>query len=288
MVSIIIPIYNVVEYLQLCIDTVLAQSFNDWECILVDDGSTDGSAEICDSSATKDSRIKVIHKSNEGLSDARNVGLKEAIGDWIFFLDSDDWIHPQALETLYVFATTHHCEVVQGNFYYAYPNHLLYRAPKKQESSNHVYTKEEAMRLLIINDRVKNFAWGKLYRTDLIRDLFFPVGKFFEDSFWQHLVMDRVIHYGIIDEPLYYYRQREDSISGTISNRLLDLVEGYGERLEFIKENYPHLTPLMKKKCKMINDMVFPRRGLIPWLEILMSRIKERLFPSVKYIRIDL
>lgn len=247
MISIIVPIYNVKGYLYQCVESVKNQTFKDWECILVDDGSTDGCAAVCDEYAAKDSRIKVIHKKNGGLSDARNAGMKVAQGEWTYFLDSDDWLHPEAMQKLYSFASENDCDIVQGGQYYAYSDHLLYRQPTRNEECQTVLTNDEAMRLLIINDRVKNFAWGKLYRTELIRDIEFPVGKYFEDSYWQHLVFSRVNKYGIVDTPLYYYRQRDNGISGEFSDRNLDLLKGYEDRLAFVKMHYPQYAKLMLK-----------------------------------------
>lgn len=288
MISVIVPIYNVIQYLPQCMESILAQSWQDMEIILVDDGSKDECPRLCDEYAAQDARIRVIHKPNGGLSDARNAGMRVAKGEWIYFIDSDDWMHPDALKQLYEFAIKNQCEVVQGNLYYAYKDHLLYRLPNKKESNQYVFEREEAMRLLIINDRVKNFAWGKLYRADILRDLDFPVGKYFEDSFWQHKVMHRVKHYGIIDEPLYYYRQREDSISGTASSRLKDLVEGYDERLAFIQEHYPQFVPLMKKMCQKVHDQVYPSNNVSFKIKSFLARVKDRLFSKSKYIKISL
>lgn len=287
MISIIVPIYNVSQYLPQCMESILAQTWQDMEIILVDDGATDDCPQLCDEYAAQDARIRVIHKSNGGLSDARNAGMREAKGEWIYFIDSDDWMHPEALTQLYDFAIKNQCEVVQGNLYYAYKDHLLYRQPNKKEVHQHVFDREEAMRLLIVNDRVKNFTWGKLYRADILRDLEFPVGKYFEDSFWQHLVMHRVKRYGIIDEPLYFYRQREDSISGTTSSRLKDLLEGYHVRLAFIQEHYPQYAPLMQKMCQKIHDQVHPKTGILIKFKGLIERIKGRLIPDVRYVRIS-
>lgn len=288
MISVIVPIYNVSQYLPQCIESILAQTWQDMEIILVDDGSKDDCPQLCDEYAAQDARIRVIHKQNGGLSDARNAGMRVAKGEWIYFIDSDDWMHPEALQQLHDFAEKNQCEVVQGNLYYAYKDHLLYRQSNKKELRQHVFDREEAMRLLIINDRVKNFAWGKLYRADILQDLDFPVGKFFEDSYWQHLVMHRVKHYGIIDKPLYYYRQREDSISGTASHRLKDLVEGYNVRLEFIQEHYPQFAPIMQKMCQKVHDQVYPSNRVSFKIKSFLARVKHRLFPRTKYTKISL
>ena len=288
MISIIVPIYNVRLYLPQCIESILAQTCQDIEIILVDDGSKDNCPQLCDEYAAQDARIRVIHKPNGGLSDARNAGMRVAKGEWIYFIDSDDWMHSNALQQLHDFAIKNQCEVVQGNLYYAYKDHLLYRQSNKKELRQHVFDRDEAMRLLIINDRVKNFAWGKLYRTDILRGLDFPVGKYFEDSYWQHLVMHRVKHYGIIDQPLYYYRQREDSISGTASDRLKDLVEGYNVRLAFIQRHYPQFAFLMQKMCEKVHDQAYPLQGIKHFLHILIQRMKDMVMPTVKYVKIKI
>lgn len=287
MISVIIPIFNISHYLSQCVDSVLAQSYEDLEIILVDDGSTDDCPRMCDEYKEQDVRVKVIHKENGGLSDARNVGMKIAAGEWIYFVDSDDWVDRNAIQQLYKFAVDNYCDVVQGGVYYAYHDHLLYRKASKKEQKRTVLERKDAMRELIVNDRVKNFAWGKLYKTELIEDLFFPVGKFFEDSFWQHLVMDRVERYGVIDEPLYYYRQREDSISGTPSNRLNDLLEGNKERVNFIREKYPDLLTLMQKKYSELNNQVNPPYSVSYRCKRFFQRVKGRLCPS-SYQRINL
>ena len=285
MISVIIPIYNVFPYLSECIDSVLSQTYQDLEVILVDDGSVDGCSELCDEYVRKDERIKVIHKENGGLSDARNVGIGVAQGEWVYFVDSDDWLDGSAIKKLYDYAVTNHCDAVQGNMYYVYKDYMLYRKASKQERKKNILKRDEAIRELIINDRIKNFAWGKLYKKILIQDLLFPVGKFYEDSFWQHLVIDRVSRYGIIDEPLYYYRQRKDSISGNRPERLVDLLEGNKYRLDFIRRNYPLYTNLMYKMYRNIYEQVNPRQGLS--IKKVIERIKQRIFSVNKYERVN-
>lgn len=237
--SIIVPIYNVSAFLPKCLNTIAHQMRDDWELILVNDGSTDDSLQICNAFAEGRNNVRIVNKPNGGLSDARNAGTAVAQGEWIYYIDSDDWLADDAITKLLDFAVENNCDVVQGGLYYAYSDHLLYdsRKPAKTVLDNH-----EAMRQLVINDTVKNFAWGKLYKAELVRDLPFLVGKYFEDSHWQHLVMQRVVRYGIVSEPLYYYRQRETGISGEFSIRNLQLAEGYELRLAFIQQHYPDLT----------------------------------------------
>lgn len=288
MVSIVIPVYNVEQFLPQCIDSVLSQTYKDLEIILVDDGSTDSCSSICEQYRNKDHRITVLHKINGGLSDARNAGTKIAHGDWLFYLDADDWITENAIGVLLSIAIQHSCDIVQGNFFYAYKDHLLYRSENSKERAKHILNREEAMRELIINDRVKNFAWGKLYKASIVKNFDFPKGKYFEDSYWQHLIVNQIERYGIVEAQLYYYRQREGSISNRISDRYDDLIEGYKERLEFIKCHYPQFTDLMIKSYRKVFAQKYPSRGVIPQIKRFCRRVKSCLFPTARYIRIEL
>lgn len=274
LVSVIIPVYDVEEFLPHCLDSVLSQTYKNIEILVVDDGANDKSGDICDEYEKKDSRIKVIHQENEGLSSARNKGLQISKGEWVFFIDSDDRIDSDTLNQAYEFAKKNNCDIVQVNHYYEYEDYLLYRKASKKEKKNIVLNRHSTMKELIINDRIKNFAWGKLYKSELVKDCLFPVGKYYEDSFWQHLIFDKIERYGIIDNPLYYYRQREGSISSVCSEKQQDLVEGYNNRLQFVKENYPEFEELMKEKYLIIKSLIFHEcvtssywKRIADWLE---------------------
>ena len=247
--SIVIPIYNVSGYLRECLNSVYSQIKESWEVILVDDGSTDESGIICEEYRQKYSQTLVIHKENGGLSDARNAGIEIAKGEYIYFLDSDDWLASNAIQTLLDFAIKYNCKIVQGGFYYAYNGYLLYDNRRIDiNQTPFVLNREEAIVELIKNEYIKNFAWGKLYKTSTVKKYLFEKGKYFEDSYWQHLIVNETANYGVIPTPLYYYRQRESSISGQFSIKSLDLLKGYEERLNFISNYYPQLTNLMAKQ----------------------------------------
>ena len=242
MISVIIPVYNVRDYLPQCLDTLGTQAGDIMETILVNDGSTDNSLSICKEYAQRNSNAIIIDKENGGLSDARNAGTKAAKGDYIYYLDSDDWLAPNAIKTLVDYAIENDCEIVQGGFYYVYDDHMLYDNKYKK---SFVLDRHEAMLELIKNDYVKNFAWGKLYRADLVKKYLFPKGKYYEDSYWQHLIVHECKRYGIVPNPLYYYRQRSSGISGEFSLKNLDLLYGYEERLEFVHKHYPEFNDVM-------------------------------------------
>ena len=242
MISIVIPIYNVLDYLPHCLDSIDVQTSFRMEVVLVNDGSTDDSISVCKEYALRNPDVVVIDKENGGLSDARNIGTEIAKGDYIYYLDSDDWLAPNAIKSLYDYAIENDCEIVQGGFYYAYDDHLLFDNKYK---TPFVLDRREAMLELIKNDYVKNFAWGKLYRADIVKKHHFPKGKYYEDSYWQHLVLHECNRYGIVPTPLYYYRQRNTGISGEFSLKNLDLLRGYGERFVFVQEHYPEFNDVM-------------------------------------------
>lgn len=266
-VSIVVPIYKVEKYLRRCVDSIINQTYRNLEIILVDDGSPDKCGQIIDEYKEKDSRIISLHKKNGGLSDARNYGMKYVTGEYIFFLDSDDYIKSETIETLINLSLKYQADIVQGGFYYKYENYLLYDDRYyKEDSDPIILDNKELMYELIVNERVKNFAWGKLYKTDLIKDLLFEKGVLFEDVFWAHNVMSRVKKYVICHKPLTYYVQREDSIVANYSVRNLDIIKGMKVRHKFIEENYSefinesytlllktmfmHYNLLMKNKSK--------------------------------------
>lgn len=253
-VSVIVPIYNVEKYLHQCLDSIIQQTFTNLEIILVNDGTLDQSGVIANEYADKDSRIKLLHKENGGLSDARNHGMKEATGEFTMFVDSDDWLDTLMIEKMLHTCLQHQADIVQSAFYYAYEDKFLidkkYLEQNKQPT---ILNKQELMTELVLNKQVKNFAWGKLYKTELIQDIPFKKGVLFEDVFWAHLVMHEVQSYVILIDPFYYYRQRDDSIVATYSLRNLDMIKGLKARHTFIKQHYATLVSESYKNILKMN-----------------------------------
>ena len=166
-VSIIVPIYNVEKYIRRCIDSVLSQEYTDFELILADDGSKDNSGDICDEYAAKDSRVRVIHKENTGVSDTRNVAISQATGTYLQFLDSDDWITPDATKLLVRAATEHHCDLVISDFYRVVGERVSHKGDIEDDG---VLTREEFAEHMMENpaDFYYGVLWNKLYRRDLV------------------------------------------------------------------------------------------------------------------------
>ena len=241
-VSIIIPVYQVADYLDQCVQSVVEQTYTCLEIILVDDGSTDASPGICDAWARKDSRIKVIHKANGGLSDARNAGLDVANGDWITFVDSDDWIALQMVEKMLNIALQDKSDIVACGIMLAFEddsnkNHLMSLGQNLTLDCLH------AQRALLEEKEIKQPACGKLYRKETIQGLHFPFGKYHEDVFWSYRAIGKANQVSIIDYVGYYYRQRGGSImNSSFSLKRLDALEAICERYDYMKLYFPSLA----------------------------------------------
>ncbi len=175
-VSVIVPVYNVEPYLRRCIDSLVNQTLQNIEIILIDDGSTDGCGAICDEYATKDTRIRVVHQENAGLSEARNAGIDRARADFLMFVDSDDWVEPEFCELPLMLAKKHKADLVMFQFRYS-KNGRIQR--KRLDVSEGIKTQKEALGLLASNAGM--MAWNKLYHRELFRTNRYPKGKVYED-----------------------------------------------------------------------------------------------------------
>ena len=243
LVSVIIPIYNVELYLDRCIKSVVDQSYEKIEIILVDDGSTDLCPQICDDWAEKDKKIRVIHKENGGLSDARNVGIETAQGAYLAFVDSDDVIDPDFIELLLKTAYEQNADIVECGVQKFSAEYCFV----KSEVSRKIFSPEEAMEELINDGDIRQYVWNKLYRRETVGDIRFPVGKLNEDEFWTYKIVGRAKRICRISEILYGYYQRPGSIMGTkYGIRRLDALEAKEERTEYIERYYPELTRTAK------------------------------------------
>ena len=246
-VSIIVPVYQVETYLRQCIDSILAQTFTDFELILVDDGSKDKSGEICEEYAGKDGRVRVIHKENGGLSDARNAGLEQAAGEYFMFVDSDDYIAPTMIERLYNSIQSERADIAACNFCYVFD--------KKEKKDFSTAMEAEVLQGSEIfyyrkNDRSYGFwtvAWNKLYKSETFRNVRFRFGKYHEDEFWANDIYQLEIRVATIPECLYYYRQRDNSIMGKESiARNLDILEALRERIYIYLEKQEYTDQAYK------------------------------------------
>lgn len=209
-ISVIIPVYKVEPYLRKCLDSVLNQTYTNLEVILVDDGSPDNCPAICDGYAARDPRVKVIHKENGGVASARNTGLAAASGEYIAFADPDDHVAPEWLRILHHELIFSHADICSCGFYYGDPQ--LANWKKRGPQDKKILNSDEAIRLLIADDKLQNYLWNKLFRRHLWQGLTFPEGRRFEDVsiMWKLILASEKIC--LIPEALYFYCVRSDSI----------------------------------------------------------------------------
>lgn len=215
LISIIIPVYNVEDCLKHCVDSVCNQSYSNLEIILVDDGSTDSCPMLCDSLASKDSRIKVIHKPNGGLSDARNAGLEIFTGEYVAFVDSDDYIHPEYISFLFDMLTRSGAGIALCNFRKIFTNDESFSYPSIQVPSGEYKLMDysEALTELVgFNSVLYVLTWNKLYKRQIFDDVRFPVGKISEDFYVSFKVLHRAGKIAVTGAQLYFYYLRKGSI----------------------------------------------------------------------------
>ena len=254
LISIIVPIYKVEQYLERCVDSIINQTYQNLQIILVDDGSPDNCGLICDRYAENDSRITVIHKPNGGLSDARNCGLDKAIGDYIFFIDADDWIPIDALENLFMRFSMYCVDIVAGSSVDVVDNngkceHKRYSVSLGTEQ---LLDKHEAMKDNLMYGWA---AWNKLYRSELFKDIRFPKGIINEDEAILTHVIDKCTMIAKVGIPTYYYYLRENSITTSdFSERKMDWYNNCKNNYNYIISNHPNLKA--EAEYRLINAIM--------------------------------
>ena len=224
MISIIIPVYNVENYLKECLDSVAKQTYTDFEAILVDDGSTDNSGAICDEYAQCDSRFKVFHKANNGLSSARNYGLDRTKGDYLVFVDSDDVLSYNALEMCLNTLMENNLDAVFSplkQFWDKTP----YDCSPIENASYQILDTEACIKRMLMSDGIGHEAQAKLYKAYLWKDRRFPIGKLYEDLLTTYYLVEKINRIAILETPVYLYRQRQASIMhSAVGEREIELL----------------------------------------------------------------
>lgn len=240
LISVIVPVYNVEVYLSRCIESIINQTYQKLEIILVNDGSKDRSGIICDDYKTIDSRIKVIHKKNGGLSDARNAGLEIAKGAYISFIDSDDWIELNMIEKLLNEAINNCAEIAIGRRYRVYQNESKKIESFQKYPGAKIMTTEKALECLMSFCGFDMSVCDKLFKRELFTNIVFPYGKTCEDSFIIYKVFSRANRLVYVNIALYNYFFRENSI--TRNNKVNEtVIEATFEQMQFINRYYPKL-----------------------------------------------
>lgn len=259
-VSVIVPIYKVEEYLPRCVDSILCQSYTDLEIILVDDGSPDGCGAICDAYAKKDPRIRVIHKPNGGLSDARNAGLDIATGEFVYFLDSDDWISPDAISSLYRHMDDS-VDIVAGSSVSVREEdgQLVEIATSIPSDTLWHFDRVAAMKDSLLRSRA---AWNRLFRRKLFQTIRFPVGRINEDEAIMLHVLDLCNATVQIGQQTYFYFHRPNSITtSSFSEKKMDWFDNCEANYAFIRDHYPQL--LTEAEHRIAQSVTYLLRSML-------------------------
>ncbi|PNT91462.1 glycosyltransferase [Clostridium thermosuccinogenes] len=230
-VSVIVPVYNVEKYLRRCVDSIISQTYRNLEIILIDDGSTDSSGEICDEYSKYDDRIIVIHQPNQGLSAARNKGLSVMTGDFTSFVDSDDWIDTETIKKMLTKLIAYDLDIIECDINWICGN------AKFSSSTNKFIIKTQHQALVDLIRVGRHVVWNKIYKSSLLKDEFFPVGKTYEDVFYTYRIFLKAKRIGKIDTPFYNYFQNENGITNRkFGYQKLDLLDGYLEQILHLRK----------------------------------------------------
>ena len=284
MISVIVPVYKVEKYLSECVNSILSQTYVNFELILVDDGSPDRCGEICEDYSRKDARVRVIHQENQGLSGARNTGMEAAAGDYLTFVDSDDLVSPQYLAVMYQtladtgvdIAVCRTLRFEDGEIPKAKPDHI----------KKNVYSGKKACVMLYDGQpEVTVNACGKLYRTKLIGDTRFPLGRLHEDQAFTPLICYRADKVATVDAELYYYRERNDSITrDRFTIKRYDDVWAINNCIAFFEAEQANeiLKAVYRKKNRLLATYsIYAHRDGVK----VPEEYRVRLLPALLYLR---
>ena len=255
MISVIVPIFNTQKYLNKCIDSICNQTYRDLEIILVDDGSTDDSGKICDEYAGRDERIKVIHKSNGGLSDARNKGLDVASGEFVAFVDGDDYIHHDMYAILLQTMNDYQADITCCDYRKVSEDEIITEDSSIGKCTS--YSGEDVIRQ-IWNDNVKTvIQCNKLYKAEIFSNIRYPIGRYHEDTFVIHHILQKCKIYTVVEQKLYYYVQHSESIMSNFKiKRVEDAIDAYKERIDLFKKIGCQEGVSVTKK-QIVNELMY-------------------------------
>lgn len=237
LISVVIPIFNMEKYLRKCLDSVCNQTYTKLEILLIDDGSTDQSSKIYRAYQRNDNRIKIFCKENGGLSSARNYGIERATGQYIAFVDSDDYIHPRMFEILTNNIKENQSQIAICNFETIYEQGDTVSKRENEQIDDKVYTDSEVMQLLWMEGRITVVTWNKLYVRSLFNSIKFPKGKIHEDEFIIHHLLIQCKRVSVVNKVLYYYLKRNNSITSNIGwENIQCSIEAFQDRIDlFLK-----------------------------------------------------
>lgn len=247
LISIIIPVYNVEEYLDKCLESVINQTYNNIEIILVDDGSTDNSGKICDKYEEKDSRVKVIHKENGGQSEARNIALDEVRGKYVAFVDSDDYIKKDYIEYLYNLILKYECKMSICAYYIETEKGNKYDLGKTY--SEKLMNTQETLSRMLCDEGFTVSPCAKMYDISLFKDIRYPVGKIYEDNETTYKLIKKCENVAYGNESKYSYIKRKNStMNSKFNERKLDLIEITDKMAQELIKEYPNMKDSIERR----------------------------------------
>lgn len=240
LISVIVPVYNVAQYLEKSIASIQKQTYQNLEIILVDDGATDESSRLCDSIAEQDDRVSVLHKKNEGLSQARNDGMKQAHGDYLIFIDSDDYIHPEMIKNLYEQLVKEEADVSSCGVMNVYANG---ESPQSANQDDYfVCDSQTFLKEYLIGEKIPGTICNKLIKREIATALSFPKGLIYEDAYYHFDLIKLAKKYVVNTKPYYYYFHRGDSITTKpYAEKDLAYIDIYQKFYNEVVKNYPDL-----------------------------------------------
>lgn len=250
-ISIVVPVYKVEKFLHRCIKSVLNQTYSNWELILVDDGSPDTCGKICDNYAEKDKRIQVVHQKNQGVSVARNIGIDVCSGDYLYFVDADDYIKENTLEIMMKTAQDGAYDIVMSGHYRVEQDGRIKKQSENWEASDDI---DKLRRMLLVN-RLPSFVWGKLYKKACWGNIRFHEGMLFEDFYTVIQPFMKATSACLITRPLYFYsHENENSIMTVFSiktyiKKRYDWFLGWKEHEEISAKNYSQCVEICTKEA---------------------------------------
>lgn len=257
LISVIVPVYNVEEYLNKCVESIVNQTYKNLEILLIDDGSPDSCPEMCDDWAEKDSRIRVIHKENGGLSSARNMGLDNCSGDYVGFIDSDDWIDLNFFETLYNNLKKDGADISVVGVWKVYENGMKSQTEK---FTKRTFSREETLHnFLYFKNNLAGGVTDKIFKIELFDDVRFPLGLIAEDRYVHAVIYSKINKLVFDPVPMYYYLTRENSIcTSGLNSHTFDRIEITKMICKYLESiNYTDKKAVEYFKMKGYHDVLY-------------------------------
>lgn len=248
LVTVIVPVYNVEPYLPQCLDSIVGQSYERLEILVVDDGSTDGSGALCDDYARRDSRVRVVHKPNGGLSHARNAALDAMTGDVVMMVDGDDWIARDCVQALLTLMTDTACDVAVGRWQRFGDGGAPTDGGGQRDGSVRLYDRDQAIDDVFYQHTLTNSACSRLFRARLFDGVRFPVGKLYEDLAVAYPLLKQVARVAYTRRTVYYYRQRNDSITGHFTRQRTQVLDILDDIERQVTAEVPQHLPAVRSR----------------------------------------